>query len=74
MRPLLSMSSARSRHASLMRSPAAYAAVKITAATRLSIAARTSSTSLPLKTTGCFRGTFGQGSRAATSGRLSVSP
>ena len=45
---MLSMSSTRSRHASLMRNPAAYAAVSATPGAPLT-AARTFSTSLPLE-------------------------
>jgi hypothetical protein len=68
------MSSTRNRHASLMRSPAPYAAVKATAAARPLIAASTCATSLPLKITGCLRGTFGQGIRSASFARSSVTP
>jgi len=72
----LSMSSGRSRHASLIRRPAPYTAIDTTAGTWLAdiAASRSLSTSARPRTSGFFCGTFGHGIFSAMSGRSSVTP
>jgi len=72
----LSMSSGRSRHASLIRRPAPYAAIGTTAEIWLAdiAASKSRSTSERLRMSGFVCGTLGHGIFFTTSSRSSVTP